>query len=327
MTAQPTLLIAARTPTGGLWRWDGATGPAEQVADAPDTAFVLPLPDGRVITLGGEEDGHLRIFERRADRYAVVAELATKGGQPCHAALLPDREHLVVVNYYLEGSLLVVGLTGSPRIVQRIVLAGPGAEVVPGRQEAPHPHFALVTGDWVVVSDLGCDALRLFRWDGRAVAQVGACATPPGSGPRHLAVHGASLVVSAELSNEVLAAPLADVLAGAAQWRAQPASRTAFTSAHDGDGPLTHPGEITVAASGRVFVANRGAGTLGLLDVSGGAAGLRFDTEIDAGGSWPQHVALRHNEPYIALRDDDLVIGPGGRACVPSPVWVAFLDE
>ncbi|WP_163542351.1 lactonase family protein [Occultella kanbiaonis] len=316
-------LIAARTPTGGLWRWDGGTGPAEQVADAPDTAFVLPLPDGRIVTLGGEEDGHLRILERSGARYTIATELATQGGEPCHAALLPDGEHLVVVNYHLEGSVLVVALTGSPRIVQRIVFDEPGAGVVPDRQDAPHPHFALVTGEWVVVSDLGCDTLRLLRWEAGVLVQVGGCATPPGSGPRHLAIHDANLVVSAELSNEVLSAPLDDVLAGAARWRVQPASRKGFASARDGGGPLTHPGEIVVAHTGRVFVANRGAGTLGLLDVEGEE--LTFESEVDAGGAWPQHVALLGNEPYVALRDDDLVLGPDGRVSVPAPVWLAIL--
>ncbi|MBZ2194747.1 lactonase family protein [Occultella gossypii] len=320
------MLIASRTPTGGLWRWDGGTGPAAQVVDAPDTAFVLPLPDGRLVTLGGEEDGHLRILERSGARYTIAAEIATQGGEPCHAALLPDGEHLVVVNYYLEGSVLVVALADGPRIVQRIVLDEPGAAVVPDRQEAPHPHFALVTGEWVVVSDLGCDTLRLFRWDAGVLVQVGACATPPGAGPRHLAIHDATLVVSAELSNEVLAAPLDNVLAGAAQWRAQPASRREFASARDGGGPLTHPGEIVVAGTGRVFVANRGAGTLGLIDVDRGG-GLTFVSDLETGGAWPQHVALQGGEPYVALRDDDLVVGPDGRVSVPKPVWLAVLPD
>ncbi|ACQ81218.1 NHL repeat containing protein [Beutenbergia cavernae DSM 12333] len=318
------MLIASRTPTGGLWRWDGGDAPARQVAVAPDTAFALPLADGRVVTLGGEEEGHLRLLERTGDAYAVVAEIATGGGEPCHAALLPDGEHLVVVNYHLEGSVLVVALAGGPRVVQHIALDGPGAGVVVDRQEAPHPHFALVVDDEnVLVSDLGRDRLLRLRWRDGTLEQAGSCATPPGSGPRHLAIYDEVVVASAELSNEVLAAPLADVLAGEAGWSAVPASGTDLSAARDGGERLTHPGEIVVASTGRVYVANRGAGTLGVLDVADGAACLSWDSETDVGGAWPQHVLLQDDKPYVALRDDDLVVGPSGRVSVPSPVWLA----
>ena len=321
------MLIATRSPEGGLWTWDGDERPPVQVAHAPDTAFALPLPDGRVVTLGGQEQGHLRLLERQGESYAVVAEVATGGGEPCHAALLPGGEHVALVNYFLDGSVAVVALAGGPDggpvLVQQIVLDEPGAGTVPDRQEAPHPHFVLVVdAETVLVSDLGCDRIRRFSWREGRLEQTGSCATPPGSGPRHLAIHGAALVASAELSNEVLAAPLADVLGGEAEWQALPASRSGLSSAREGTPPLTHPGEIVVSSTGRVYVANRGADTLGVLDLVG-LATLAWSAELPAGGAWPQHVMLQGDEAYVALRDANLVVGPRASASVPAPVWIA----
>lgn len=323
------MLIATRSTDGGLWTWDGDDRPPVQVATAPDTAFALPLPDGRVVTLGGQEEGHLRVLERQGESYTVVAEVATGGGEPCNAALLPGGEHVALVNYFLEGSVVVVALAGGPHggpvLVQQIVLDEPGADTVPDRQEAPHPHFVLVVDDeTVLVSDLGCDRIRRFAWRDGRLEQTGACATPPGSGPRHLAIHGEAIVVSAELSNEVLAASLTDVLEGEADWQAVAASRSALGSAREGTAPLTHPGEIVVSSTGRVYVANRGADTLGVLDL-GEPATLTWSTELPAGGAWPQHVMLQDDQPYVALRDANLVVGPGGSASVPAPVWLAPL--
>lgn len=323
------MLIATRSPEGGLWTWDGDKRPPVQVAHLPDTAFALPLPDGRVITLDGQEQGHLRVLERQGERYAVVAEIATGGGEPCHAALLPGGEHVALVNYYLEGSVAVVSLArgpdGEPARVQQIVLDEPGAGTVPDRQEAPHPHFVLVVDDeTVLVSDLGCDRLRRFSWHDGRLEQAGSCPTPPGSGPRHLAIHGDTLVVSAELSNEVLAAPLTDVLGGEADWQAAPATRSGLGSAREGKAPLTHPSEIVVDSSGQVYVANRGADTLGVFDLIGPAT-LVWSTELPAGGAWPQHVMLQDGQPYVALRDANLVVGPRESASVPAPVWLAAL--
>src|SRR5690606_5038389 len=193
-----------------------------------------------------------------------------------------------------------------------LVLGDPGAGVVVDRQEAAHPHFALVVDEsTVLVSDLGCDRIRRFAWRDERLEEVGSCATPTGSGPRHLARHGGAVVVSAELSDEVLAAR--------AGWPVAQASLRCLASARDGGERLTHPGEIVVASDGRVHVANRGAGTIGQLVVDGETARLTWLGEIDAAGVWPQHLLLMNDDLLIAAHDADLVVGPRGQVRVPTP--------
>ena len=86
-------------------------------------------------------------------------------------------------------------------------LEQPGAN--PDRQEAPHPHEAIVdpTGKFVLVPDLGADIVRIFSIDGEGVNAVEPLTVAAGSGPRHatFAVHGETtyLYLITELSNNI----------------------------------------------------------------------------------------------------------------------------
>jgi len=66
-------------------------------------------------------------------------------------------------------------------------LTGPGPN--PSRQEAPHPHEAVVdpTDSYVVFPDLGADLIRVFAIDKTTgnLTELTSFHTPPGSGPRH----------------------------------------------------------------------------------------------------------------------------------------------
>jgi 6-phosphogluconolactonase (cycloisomerase 2 family) len=97
-----------------------------------------------------------------------------------------------------------------------------GKGVNPSRQEAPHPHHAIVdpTGDFLIVPDLGADLIRIHKIDktsGKLTECTGA-KPAPGTGPRHgtfwtpaggssriRRAEGTTLFVGNELSNTVSA--------------------------------------------------------------------------------------------------------------------------
>ncbi|KAF2792587.1 putative isomerase YbhE [Melanomma pulvis-pyrius CBS 109.77] len=97
-----------------------------------------------------------------------------------------------------------------------------GVGAVPSRQEAPHPHGAMVdpTGEFLIVTDLGADTIRIYKIE-KATGKLTDCpsAKPPaGTGPRHSAfwvpsagssrirrAEGTMLFVANELSNTVSA--------------------------------------------------------------------------------------------------------------------------
>lgn len=66
-------------------------------------------------------------------------------------------------------------------------LTAPGAD--PSRQDAPHPHEALLdpTGSFIVVPDLGADLVRIFKIDATTsrITESTPLVTPAGAGPRH----------------------------------------------------------------------------------------------------------------------------------------------
>lgn len=98
----------------------------------------------------------------------------------------------------------------APVQAETYTLSAPGPN--PERQDAPHPHQALLdpTGQYLLVPDLGSDVVRLYSVDeaGLSFTELEPLAAVPGSGPRH----GAFLVTDdgttyfylvGELSNTV----------------------------------------------------------------------------------------------------------------------------
>ncbi|KAI1379500.1 putative isomerase YbhE [Hypoxylon crocopeplum] len=99
--------------------------------------------------------------------------------------------HGLAIAHYSGSSVSVVGFTpeGNLTLVQNetYALEGPGPN--PSRQEAPHPHEAILdpTASYVLVPDLGADLVRIYQADASTLAltPVAPLAVRPGSGPRH----------------------------------------------------------------------------------------------------------------------------------------------
>lgn len=80
--------------------------------------------------------------------------------------------------------------------------------VVPERQEAAHAHQALFLSDSVVLlCDLGADCVLSYNFSDGVLSARDSCSMPPGSGPRHCAVHPTKqfVFVVGELNNTVYA--------------------------------------------------------------------------------------------------------------------------
>lgn len=81
----------------------------------------------------------------------------------------------------------------------------------PGRQDAPHPHQAVLdpTGSFILVPDLGADLVRIFAvGDDVSVDMLEPLAVEPGSGPRHVVFvegngEGTVMYLVSELSNTI----------------------------------------------------------------------------------------------------------------------------
>ena len=88
-------------------------------------------------------------------------------------------------------------------------MSSPGPN--PSRQDAPHPHEALMdpTNSYIVVPDLGADLVRVFSINSTTsmIIPTTSFSAPPGSGPRHGAftTHGSDtyFFLVSELANTV----------------------------------------------------------------------------------------------------------------------------
>jgi 6-phosphogluconolactonase len=271
------------------------------------------------------------------DRLPPLNHQASGGDWPCHLTLDAAGRWLLVANY-ASGTVgvLPVGADGTlGALADCVQHQGRGPH--PTRQEGPHAHATAFTPDgrFVVVTDLGSDALLVYAFDSAAgrLHPHARVPTHAGAGPRHLAFHpdGARLYVSNELDNSVT---VYDYDAARGRLHAQqtlatlPRADTTSTVAH-----------IAVAPGGeRVYVSNRGDDSVAIFDV--GADGQLTRVAVQpCGGRWPRHFALapggrfllvanQYSDEVVVLpvRADAAGLGPPvGRALVPGAACVQFL--
>lgn len=161
---------------------------------------VSEVAEGKVVALPAKGEG-------------PVSRVRSGGADPCHLALSPSGDLLVVSNYS-SGTVGLLSVDGGRLTLQDTVhLTGHGPHQ---RQQGSHAHQATWLSDTeVVVCDLGSDSLvgLTLRATGPAGAansvprltQRWSVPLPPGTGPRHLALarSGVTLWVVGELDNTV----------------------------------------------------------------------------------------------------------------------------
>jgi 6-phosphogluconolactonase len=251
-------------------------------ADSP--SWLARHPSLPVLYAVAETDeGHVRAW--RLEDGAPADSLGTGdtgGAEPAHLTVDPSGRFLITANY-TGGSISVHRLGPDGSIRERTDLVQHQVHGEHPRQDAAHPHMVLATADELLVTDLGGDAIYLYRLsDDGKLAQSGVLVAPRGSGPRHVLEVGGRHYATAELSGQVLVFDAGEHLAGRAAASAQP-------------GP-NQPSELV--SDGRfLYVANRGPNTVSVFDLAGGT--LCYVTEV-ATGDWPRHIALEDGTLYVA---------------------------
>ncbi|GAA3732066.1 lactonase family protein [Leifsonia bigeumensis] len=297
-------------PRDGLHRFlrRGAQWEGEQLAMVDNLLAlawhpVLPVVYG-LSGLGRE--GLVHVWDVSGEGAVALGETPSGGAEPCHVAISPGGELLVVANY-ATGSLRIwpLGEEGS------LLGAGEGVElkgasVDPERQEGSHPHHVSFHGGLLRVIDLGADLVRTFavsaNGGGAVVTPVRETTVPAGTGPRHgVTLPGGEVVLSGELASTVLAGGLDD----REGWYVS--SSTERTARAMSERPRNYPGDIQRSDDGRyVYVANRGLDTISTLAVGQGAP--RLVSEVDSGVVWPQHLLVSGSELLVAGRGDSRVV-------------------
>jgi 6-phosphogluconolactonase len=157
----------------------------------PSGKFLYAVGEG-----GGKDGGPVVAFalDAKTGELKKLNEALSGGGGPCHVSLSPKGTHAIVANYG-GGSTAIFRIGDDGKIGERIAfIQHKGSGPDKGRQEGPHAHCAFFTPDgrYALTVDLGIDRVKVFKLDpkGGSASDEDAedIATPPGSGPRHIAI-------------------------------------------------------------------------------------------------------------------------------------------
>jgi 6-phosphogluconolactonase len=176
------------------------------------------------------------------------------------------------------------------------------------RQERPHAHCVLSSPDnrFVVIADLGLDALLAYRFDkGRLSDEPAArSALPPGSGPRHFLFHprGDLAIVICELDSTI------------ASLRYHPESGSFdmidTVSAIPAGVDHNHCSAIQLHPNGRVvYGANRGHDSIVVVGLDPDSGRLSPLDHQPCGGTTPRDMAIDPSGHFllVANQNSDLV--------------------
>ena len=253
-------------------------GEASALAGPKGPSWVVPLPDGRLLTVAEGDPGEVVLTDGEHE----LARAGSGGGGPCHLALSPDGRRALVSNY-VSGTvgLLELGDGDGLTLVADLQLEGEGPHE---RQDSSHAHQAtFLTDGHALVCDLGADRVWLVQV-GDSLEVDGEIALPPGTGPRHLALHPSRddlLWVVGELDQSVHPVRRDD-----RGWQLG----QAVTTAPDGpaQGETTTAGIVVSPAGDRVYVSTRGTDTVTVFEADPeGRLVLRSQLPTD---HWPRFI-------------------------------------
>jgi len=189
----------------GIYRskLDAATGKLsdpELAAPVGSPSFLAVHPTKKFLYAVGESSGKdgggVYAFGLDAKTGALTKLNAgtSGGGGPCHVTVSAAGTHAIVANYG-GGSTAIFKLEADGKLGDRTAFVQhAGSSKNPARQKEPHSHSGFFTpkGDFALSVDLGLDRIKVFKFDpatGKADDDAAAdVVTPPGSGPRHLAL-------------------------------------------------------------------------------------------------------------------------------------------
>ena len=333
--------------TGTLDPQTGQLSEPQLAAEAENPGFLaISLSGDFLYAVANGEKGQ-RIVSYTIDRESgKLDELNSQevgGVNPCHLSIGPNDRFVVYANY-TGGSCGMMPLADDGTLQPRssFFQHSGSSEINPSRQEAPHPHSAMVhpDGHLVMVPDLGQDKIRIYRVTGDSPRMIPnetpVAEMPAGGGPRHVTFHPNRVWM---YSNNELASSVSflelDTTTGTTDLK-----QTISTLPSDFDGEnLT--AEILVHPSGSfLYCSNRGHDTIASFSIDPSDGSLTSTGHATSGGKTPRNFGITPNGDYLvsANQDSDDVIThtinpttgrltPTGHAIkVPHCICVRFLE-
>jgi 6-phosphogluconolactonase len=318
---------AAACTSKGIYRatFDPRTGSLSKpvlAAESDNPSYLAIHPGGQylyavneVSDFGGEREGGVSAFAIEAGgKLRPINKVSSHGADPCHISLTATGQHVLVANYS-GGNVSSYKVGPGGELQEGSTLPNQGTHGPHLNQDAAHAHFIAEgpTPGIVYVADLGLDKVLIYRLDAasgqlRVNNDTPAAVVPPGSGPRHLAIHpsGKFLYTNNELSTAA-SVFVRDTQTGALQ---QPALQTLSTIklpyAKRSDNAA-----IQITADGRfVYVSNRGHDSIALMAVDEKTGQLQLVETVRSGGREPRDFKVDPTGKFLLVghqNTDDIV--------------------
>lgn len=300
------LYLGCYTPEGNagikVVEFDVLTGQLKELAsvtDLPDSSFLAVTKDKNTLLAVSEceGEGQLGYFDISKPELPVfINKQSSLGYSPCHISL--NAKHAFISNYS-SGSVSAFLLTGhhlSPAYTQ-VQHQGRGSN--PERQECAHAHASKMSidGRFLVVADLGIDALKVYQITEQQLELVFTASLPAGSGPRHLTFNskGDRLYLGSELNNEVFVFEF-DTQQGCLDLLQR------LSSLPDEFNAESLIAEVALSADGKyLYVSNRGHDSICVFEVDPFSGELKVIAFTKTGGNTPRHFALSPDQKWLLV--------------------------
>ncbi len=342
-----------KTGSKGIYAFDfdsstGTLSPKGLAAETPSPSWVAIHPSGKFAYAANEtgKDSTVTAFslDSKTAKLTQLNQMSALGQDPCYLSFDKTGKYLFAANYS-SGNVVVFPILPDGKLgehtanVKDAGTLGPNKE----RQEAPHAHWIQVAPNnrFVFVSDLGLDAILVYRFDAAKGTLTPndppAGKLAPGSGPRHVAFSpsGKFVYVVSELSNTVTAFSFDSAKGTLHEFQIISTLPKDFSGRND-------DAEITVHPNGKwLFASNRGHDTIAVYAINPADGSLTSAGEFATGGKEPRHftidptgkflLAENQNSNSIAVFRIDSATGALTKASqaedIPSPVCLTFMPH
>lgn len=318
----------------------GALAPLGVVAETQSPSFLAIHPNGKYLYAVNETNGgSVTAFEidRATAKLKQLNAQPTKGGGPCFVSVDPTGSTVLIANYG-GGSIASYGVKADGSLEGPVsFIQHEGSSVNPARQKGPHAHSINIDAarKKAIVADLGLDKLFLYDLDaaGHKLGSRTDVSLPPGSGPRHFAMHPNQK--TGYVINEML------MTMSTVDFTANPPKILQTVStlpAGEKMDPKYSTAEVVVHPNGKtVYGSNRGHNTIARFDVQKDGT-LKFVDVTSTNGKTPRNFAIAPGGKFLVAANQDsgnvvvFSIGANGKLSptgvdVPAgiPVCVRFL--
>ncbi len=270
------------------------------VSDLPDTSFLNVSKDKKYLLAVNEDgsDGELGCFDISQPTTPVfINKQSTAGGSPCHISLTAKK---AFVSNYVSGNVSAFSLSESQLLPAYTTVQHDGNGPNKERQESPHAHASQVSVNeqFLVVADLGIDALKVYAIADEQLTLVFSVSLPGGSGPRHMSFNhnGDKLYLGNELNNTVTMFQFNQ--SNGALSALQTISSLPITD----DILQSSIAEVALSNDGRyLYVSNRGHDSIAVFTVNPQTGMLTNIDFTKTGGLFPRHFALSPNQNWLLV--------------------------